>query len=141
MKFFQKEFELTPRSRGCHLITDEILRNCRELNEIRSGCLQVFILHTSASLSVNENSDPSVRRDMEMALSHIVPEDLPYQHTDEGVDDMPAHVKAALIGCNVMIPVMDGKLKLGRWQGIYLHEHRAQAPGRRLVITMFGIPA
>jgi len=105
---------------------------------IKVGLLQVFIRHTSASLTINENADSDVRRDMESALNHLAPEDFPYVHTIEGPDDMPAHVKASLMGSSVTIPVADGRLLLGTWQGIYLCEHRNRASGRGLVLTLWG---
>jgi secondary thiamine-phosphate synthase enzyme len=109
-----------------------------ELRNFRVGLLHVFIQHTSASLSINENADPEVRRDMERALNAIVPEDFPYEHTIEGPDDMPAHVKAALIGTSLTVPVSGGSLALGTWQGIYLCEHRDRASSRSLVLTLEG---
>ena len=102
------------------------------------GFLQVFLLHTSASLTINENADPDVRVDFETAMNHAVPESLPYVHTLEGPDDMPAHVKASMMGASVMIPVGDGKLKLGTWQGIYLCEHRNRGGSRSVVVTLMG---
>lgn len=129
---------LPPLARGCHLITDRVESALAELPSVRVGLLHVFIQHTSASLTINENADPDVRVDFERALNHLVPEDLPYIHTVEGPDDMPAHVKASLIGCSLTVPIKDGRLCLGMWQGIYLCEHRDRATARRLVLTLMG---
>ena len=136
--WLQREIRLAPRSRGFHLVTDEIEAALREMPTWRVGLLHVFIQHTSASLSINENADPDVPRDLEMAFNTIASEDLPYVHTMEGPDDMPAHVKASMIGCSVTVPIKAGRLALGTWQGIYLCEHRDRAGGRRLVLTAHG---
>ena len=139
MKFYQKEIRLKPFSRGYHLITKEVLDNISEIGAINMGMLQVFIKHTSASLTINENADPTVRDDFESHMNKMVPEDAPYYiHTYEGPDDMPAHIKASLMGSSVQIPITNGRLNLGTWQGIYLCEHRNNASGRNLVITTFG---
>jgi len=138
MAWTQREIELAPRRRGCHVVTREVLAALPELARVRVGLLHVFIMHTSASLALNENADPDVPRDLEMALGRIVPEDLPYEHTLEGADDMPAHVKAALLGSSVSVPVRAGAPCLGTWQGIYLCEHRDRAGPRRLVLTLQG---
>jgi secondary thiamine-phosphate synthase enzyme len=138
MTWIQKQITLPPFRRGCHLITDLVASSLAELREIRVGLLHVFIQHTSASLAVNENADRDVLVDMEMALNTVAPENLPYVHTIEGPDDMPAHVKAALVGSSVSIPVANGSLLLGTWQGIYLLEHRNRASGRKLVLTVQG---
>ncbi len=138
MAWIQKTLSLRGRERGCHLVTEEILNQVSELNGIKVGLCHVFIHHTSAALSVNENSDPSVRRDMEMAFNKMVPEDWPYEHDEEGVDDMPAHIKSALVGSSVSLPVTDGKIKFGTWQGIYLHEFRNHAGPRKITVTIFG---
>lgn len=119
-------------------MTDEIVNSVPELESMRVGWMQVFIQHTSASLTINENADPDVRVDFETAMNHAVPETLPYVHTLEGSDDMPAHVKASMMGASVMIPISNGRLQLGTWQGIYLCEHRNQASGRRVIITIQG---
>ena len=124
--------------RGFHLITNHIVRAIPELQSIQIGLLHVFIQHTSASLTINENADPDVRIDFETVMNHAVPESLDYVHTLEGPDDMPAHVKASLLGSSISIPIMDGQLALGTWQGIYLCEHRNSASGRRLVLTVQG---
>jgi secondary thiamine-phosphate synthase enzyme len=134
----QHSVKLSPMSRGFHLITAQVHRAIPELASVRVGLLHVFIQHTSASLTINENADPDVRHDFELAMSHAVPEDLPYVHTLEGPDDMPAHVKASMMGSSVSIPVADGKLCLGTWQGIYLCEHRDRASGRHLIVTLQG---
>lgn len=115
-----------------------MLAGLPELADLRVGLLHLFIQHTSASLTLNENADPDVRRDMEMALSRLVPEDWPYRHDAEGPDDMPAHVKSTLLGSSLSIPVTDGKLALGTWQGIYLGEHRDAATARTCVVTLYG---
>jgi secondary thiamine-phosphate synthase enzyme len=120
------------------LITDEVIAAMPELPLTRVGLLHVFIRHTSASLTINENADPDVPHDLERSLGAIAPEDFPYRHTDEGPDDMPAHVKAALLGNSVMVPVSDGRLCLGTWQGIYLAEHRNRGGSRNLVLTLQG---
>ena len=139
MKLFQKEIRLAPRSRGYHLITREILDQFKELNQIDSGIMHVLIQHTSASLTVNENADPSVRVDFESHMNKMVPENAPYYvHTMEGPDDMPAHIKASLMGASIQLPITQGRLNLGTWQGIYLCEHRNRASGRRLVLTAWG---
>jgi len=139
MTFIQKEIQLPTASRGFHLITHDVLRAIPELSKIRTGMLQVFIKHTSASLTVNENADPTVRSDFEAHFNKMVPENAPYyQHTYEGADDMPAHIKASLLGPSVMIPVTNGRLNLGTWQGIYLCEHRDYGGSRKIVITAWG---
>ncbi|UII80259.1 secondary thiamine-phosphate synthase enzyme YjbQ [Flagellimonas sp. CMM7] len=139
MKCYQSEIRLKPHARGFHLITDTILDSFPEIEEIQSGILQVFIKHTSAGLTINENADPTVRVDFESHFNKMVPEDAPYFiHTYEGADDMPAHIKASLLGSSVQVPITDGKLNLGIWQGIYLCEHRNHASGRKLVLTAFG---
>lgn len=140
--WFQKEIRLKAKPRGFHLITEEIIRQLSELSEIKIGMINVFIKHTSASLTINENADPTVRDDFESFFNHAVPEDEPYyRHTCEGSDDMPAHLKSSILGCSLTIPVTDGALNLGIWQGIYLCEHRNYGGQRNLVITMQGILA
>ena len=135
----QKEFSLPPQPRGFHLITHEVLLQIPELGRVRTGLLHVFIQHTSASLTLNENADPDVRVDMESAFNRIAPENEPYYvHTAEGSDDMPAHIKASLLGSSVSVPVSDGRLLTGTWQGIYLCEHRDYGGARRLVATLTG---
>ncbi|AOW20005.1 secondary thiamine-phosphate synthase enzyme YjbQ [Urechidicola croceus] len=139
MKFFQKEIRLPAYSRGFHLVTSQILSQFTELQEIEVGQLQVFIKHTSASLTINENADPTVRQDFESHFNKMVPENMPYYiHTYEGSDDMPAHIKASLLSTSVQIPISKGKLNLGTWQGIYLCEHRNYGGSRKLVLTAFG---
>jgi secondary thiamine-phosphate synthase enzyme len=139
MKSFQKEIVLKPHSRGYHLITDEILDQLRELKEIQIGWMQIFIKHSSASLTINENADPSVRIDFESHMNKMVPENATYYiHTYEGSDDMPAHIKSSLMGASVQIPITNGKLNLGTWQGIYLCEHRNYGGARKLVLTVLG---
>ncbi|WP_370391963.1 secondary thiamine-phosphate synthase enzyme YjbQ [uncultured Winogradskyella sp.] len=139
MKLYQKEIQLLAKPRGFHIITEDILKALPEIEEIRLGQLQVFIKHTSASLTINENADPTVRQDFESHFNFMVPENQSYyKHTYEGSDDMPAHIKAAVLGPSVQIPISNGKLNLGIWQGIYLCEHRNSASGRHLVLTAFG---
>lgn len=140
MKVYQQTLRLGERKRGFHLITKEILEAFPELTEIKTGILQVFIQHTSASLTINENADPTVRKDFEMFFNKAVPENDPdYLHDDEGPDDMPAHLKAAMLGSAVSIPIQNGSLALGTWQGIYLCEHRNFGGRRSLVITAWGV--
>ena len=137
--WIQKEILLNPRQRGFHLITDEVLKHLPEVQEIEVGTMQVFIKHTSASLTINEDADPTVRDDFESHFNQMVPENAPYyQHTFEGPDDMPAHLKSSILGSSVSIPITDGKLNLGTWQGIYLCEHRNRGGSRKLVVTIQG---
>lgn len=139
MKFFQNQIQLTSKTRGFHLITNEVLQAIPEINQIKIGQLQVFIKHTSASLTINENADYTVRKDFESHFNVMVPENEPYyKHTFEGADDMPAHIKASLLGASIQIPITNGNLNLGIWQGIYLCEHRDYGGSRNLVITAFG---
>jgi secondary thiamine-phosphate synthase enzyme len=140
MNFYQRELTLKPVKRGFHLITSEILNAFPEIKQISTGQLQVFIKHTSASLTINENADATVRTDFESHFNKMVPENMPYYiHTYEGADDMPAHLKASLLSSSVQIPITNGKLNLGIWQGIYLGEHRDYGTSRKLVITAFGV--
>jgi secondary thiamine-phosphate synthase enzyme len=137
---YQKEVRLSSYNRGYHLITEEILKAMPELKHIKMGILQVFIKHTSASLTINENADPTVRVDFEHHFNKMVPENAPYYtHIYEGPDDITAHLKSSLLGASVQIPITDGRLNLGMWQGIYLCEHRNAKTARKLVITAFGI--
>ena len=139
-KFFQKEIEITAKSRGFHLIKEEILDQFHEIKQIKAGMLNVFIKHTSAGLTINENADATVREDFESHFNEMVPENQPYyEHTIEGPDDMPAHLKASLLGSYVQIPITNGRPNLGTWQGIYLCEHRDRGGRRKLVLTAFGI--
>jgi secondary thiamine-phosphate synthase enzyme len=141
MAWFQKTISLAPRPRGFHLITDELERAVPELAQIRVGIAHFFIQHTSASLCINENADPTVRTDLESSFNVLAPERAPhYRHTTEGPDDMPAHIKAALIGNSLAIPITDGRLNLGTWQGICLCEHRDRGGARRIVVTIEGEP-
>ncbi len=136
---YQKQIKLRPYSRGFHIITDDIIKSIPEIKQIKIGMLQVFIKHTSASLTINENADPTVRTDFESHLNKMVPENEPYyKHNYEGSDDMPAHIKTSLMGSSVQIPITNGNLNLGIWQGIFLCEHRNQGGSRSLVITAFG---
>jgi secondary thiamine-phosphate synthase enzyme len=138
MIWLQRKIALPPRQRGFHLVTREVIEALPELAKVRIGLLHVFIQHTSASLTINENADSDVPRDLESSLNELAPEDFPYVHTIEGPDDMPAHVKASLMGSSVSIPIADGRLLLGTWQGIYLCEHRNRAGSRSLVLTLWG---
>lgn len=139
MAFYQTELTLAARPRGFHIITDEVVRALPELRDVEAGLLHVFIRHTSASLTINENADPTVRHDFESYFNQAVPEqESYYQHTDEGPDDMPAHLKASLLGSSVSLPVTNGRLNLGTWQGIYLCEHRNHGGNRTLVLTLQG---
>ena len=139
MKILQKEFEVKSKGRGFHLITDEIMDQIKEIKDIKSGIAHIFIKHTSASLTLNENADPTVRSDMEKHFNKMVPEDAPYyDHNTEGSDDMPAHIKSVILGSSVSIPVKNGKFNLGTWQGVYLCEHRNRGGSRKLVVTITG---
>jgi secondary thiamine-phosphate synthase enzyme len=139
MEWIQKEITLAPKPRGFHLVSTEIADLVPEIRDFRVGIAHFFVQHTSASLSLNENADPTVRRDMESHFNEMVPESAPYYvHTTEGPDDMPAHLKSVLIGSGVTVPITGGRLNLGIWQGLYLCEHRNRAGGRRLVVTMCG---
>ncbi|KZT57082.1 hypothetical protein CALCODRAFT_434664 [Calocera cornea HHB12733] len=134
---WQKTFTLTRRGKGCHLIDDEIKRNISEgLKQTPIGICHLFIQHTSCALTINENYDPDVRKDMDMALDNIVPESLAWRHTDEGMDDSVSHTKTALIGNALSIPITNGKLNLGTWQGIYLAEFRSSSRQRTVVATI-----
>ncbi|HRV55204.1 MAG: secondary thiamine-phosphate synthase enzyme YjbQ [Flavobacteriaceae bacterium] len=138
-KWFQKEIQLKPYKRGFHIITNDILDALPELHGISVGMLYVFIKHTSASLTINENADPTVRLDFESHFNQMVPENQPYyRHTFEGSDDMPAHLKTSLLDTSLQIPITNGQLNLGTWQGIYLCEHRDYGGSRKLVLTAFG---
>lgn len=135
----QKQITLPAHERGFHLITRAITQEFTELQTIRQGLLHVFIQHTSASLTINENADSTVRGDFEQHMNHMVPERAPYyKHTIEGPDDMPAHIKASLMGSSVTVPITQGRLNLGTWQGIYLCEHRDRGGRRKLVLTAYG---
>ena len=139
MSWFQKTITMQAKQRGFHLVTHEIVMQVPEIQDYQVGMAHIFIQHTSASLSLNENADPTVRQDFESHFNVMVPENQPYYiHTYEGPDDMPAHIKAALLGPSVTIPISDGQLALGTWQGIYLCEHRDRARGRRIVVTLNG---
>ena len=137
--WIQKTITLSPKSRGFHIITHDVLENIPELKDLKTGILQLFIKHTSASLTINENADPTVRTDLESHFNMLAPENQNYyQHTFEGSDDMPAHLKASLLGSSVSIPITNGRLNLGTWQGIYLCEHRNRGSHRKLIITIQG---
>lgn len=136
--WIHRPLELKPRKRGFHLVTDEIVAALPELAQVRCGLLHVFIQHTSASITINENADPDVPADLEQSFNTLAPEDFPHRHTIEGPDDMPAHVKASLLGSSITVPVHRGRLCLGTWQGIYLCEHRNRASSRQLVLTLQG---
>ena len=140
MIFHQKEIQLQPYKRGFHSITETVISQFPEICTISKGFLKVFIKHTSASLTINEDADPTVRLDFESHFNKMVPENLPYfKHNYEGSDDMPAHIKASLLSCSVEIPITNGKLNMGTWQGIYLCEHRNYGGSRKLVLSAFGV--
>ena len=137
--WYQKEITLPAFSRGFHIIMDNILEEIPEIRDISSGLLHLFIKHTSASLTINEDADPTVRADFETHFNIMVPENAPYyRHTIEGSDDMPAHLKSAILGASLNIPISKGKLNLGVWQGIYLCEHRNHGGNRKIVLTING---
>ena len=139
MKTIQKEISLKPKPRGFHLITDEVYEKLTELREVNTGIAHLFIQHTSAGLTINENADPSVRRDFESHFNRMVPEDTSlFEHTLEGPDDMTSHIKSSILGHSVSVPVTGGKFNLGTWQGIYLCEHRNRGGSRKLCITVLG---
>jgi secondary thiamine-phosphate synthase enzyme len=139
MKWYQKEISLKSRGRGFHLVTDEVVNHLPELKEFKTGLMHILIKHTSASITLNENYDPDVRSDMEKYFNRTVKEGEPwYEHNSEGSDDMPAHIKSTLIGNSLTIPITNGKLNLGTWQGIYLCEHRNHAGSRSVVVTVLG---
>jgi secondary thiamine-phosphate synthase enzyme len=135
----QKQFSLKPRSRGFHLVTNEIIEHIPELAQIKAGIAHVHIKHTSASLTINENADPTVRQDFETFFNRTVPEDVSlYKHTFEGPDDMTSHIKSSLLGSSVSVPITNGRFNLGTWQGIYLCEHRNHGGSRKIVVTLIG---
>ena len=139
MPWYQKEILLSPNQRGFHLVTDEIENAVPEIRKIKTGIAHIFIKHTSASITLNENADPTVRTDTETHFNKLAPENAPYyKHDTEGADDMPAHLKSVLIGNSLTIPITNGRLNLGTWQGIYLCEHRNRGGSRRIVITIHG---
>ena len=139
MKIYQQIVALKERKRGFHLVTDEVMSQLSEIKNINTGICQVFIQHTSASLTINENADSTVRKDFEMYFNKLVPENDPdYKHDYEGSDDMPAHLKTALLDSSLMIPIRNGRLALGTWQGIYLCEHRNHGGQRKIVVTAWG---
>jgi len=141
MNFYQKQLTISPRPRGFHRITNEILKSFPEIKNIETGMANIFIHHTSASLTINENADPDVRKDFETHFNMMVPETAEYyRHTSEGADDMTSHIKSSLLGCSLNIPVTGGKFNLGTWQGIYLCEHRNFGGERNIVVTLFGEP-
>ena len=137
--WLQREIRLRARERGFHLVTDEIVRQLPELARFEVGLAHLFIQHTSASLTINENADPTVRQDFESLFNRLVPQDQPYyRHNYEGSDDLPAHIKSSLLGSTLLLPIRQGELALGTWQGIYLGEHRDQGGSRRLMVTLQG---
>jgi secondary thiamine-phosphate synthase enzyme len=139
MEIYQHALQLNPKRRGFHLITEDVIQAIPEIIKFKTGICQVFIQHTSASLTINENADPTVRKDFETYFNKAIPENDPdYQHDDEGPDDMPAHLKASILGSSVTIPIHKGRLALGIWQGIYLCEHRNYGGQRNLLITAWG---
>ena len=138
--WLQKQIKLTPRARGFHLLTDEIMEQLHEICSVEVGLANLLLQHTSASISINENADSLVRGDMESHFNELVPENAPYyKHTYEGADDMPAHIKSSLLGCELNIPIRKGRLLLGNWQGLYLGEHREHGGSRKLVVTIQGV--
>eukprot|EP00033_Pygsuia_biforma_P003901 GCRY01004272.1.p1 GENE.GCRY01004272.1~~GCRY01004272.1.p1 ORF type:complete len:140 (-),score=2.51 GCRY01004272.1:86-505(-) len=137
--WFQQQISLKSRSRGCHLIQTEVEQAIqKELSKIRIGLAHIFILHTSASLTLNENCDQSVRADFDTIFDRLVPENNYYEHSSEGPDDMPAHFKASMMGSSVTLPINNGKFVTGTWQGLYLCEHRDHGGSRRIVVTIQG---
>jgi secondary thiamine-phosphate synthase enzyme len=141
MAFSQKTFTLPSKSRGCYLITDEVTRQVPEIKNFKVGVMHLFIQHTSCGLTLNENADPTVRQDMADALDRLAPEDkegVLYRHDDEGLDDMPGHIKSSLVGASVSVPITNGRLNTGTWQGIYYCEFRASKHSRKLVATIQG---
>ena len=137
--WIQKNITIEKKQKGFHLITDQLIDQIPEINKINIGLLHVFILHTSASITLNENMDNSVRDDFESFFNHLIPEDQNYfRHTYEGSDDMPAHLKSSILGSSIVIPISNGRLKLGTWQGIYLCEHRRNASPRKIMLTIYG---
>ena len=137
--WIQKNITIEKKQKGFHLITDQLIDQIPEINKLNIGLLHVFILHTSASITLNENMDSSVRDDFESFFNHLVPEDQNYfRHTYEGSDDMPAHLKSSILGSSIVIPISNGRLKLGTWQGIYLCEHRRNASPRKIMLTIYG---
>ena len=139
MHWFQKTLTLSAQRRGCHIVTSEVLENLPEVAHLDKGLCHLFLLHTSASLTINENADPDVPYDLNQSLDRIVPESFPFRHTHEGPDDMPAHVKSSLMGASLTLPVSRGQLVLGTWQGLYLNEHRDSGPKRSVFVTLMGV--
>ena len=139
MNWIQKEISLSTKPRGFHIVTGEILNKIPEISDFRVGIAHIFICHTSASLTLNENVSPDVRTDFESSFNNLVPENEPYyRHTLEGSDDMPAHIKSSILGSSITLPVTNGSFNLGTWQGIYLCEHRNRGGSRKLIVTVFG---
>ncbi len=136
--WYQQTITLSAKSRGFHLVTEEIVDELRRLSDVQVGLLHLLLQHTSASLTLNENCDPTVRSDMEQHFQRAVPENAPYKHDYEGADDMPAHIKSSLLGTSLLLPVSRGRLMLGTWQGIWLGEHRVQGGSRQIVATLQG---
>ena len=136
---YQKELSISSKPRGFHLITNEVVSSFPEMHEIKRGMLQIFIKHTSASLTINEDADPTVRTDFENHFNEMIPENQPYYlHTTEGSDDMPAHIKSSILGSSIQLPITNGSLNLGTWQGLYLCEHRNYGGSRTLILTAWG---
>ncbi|WP_455916945.1 secondary thiamine-phosphate synthase enzyme YjbQ [Pantoea agglomerans] len=136
--WYQQTITLSAKSRGFHLVTEEIVDELRRLSDVQVGLLHLLLQHTSASLTLNENCDPTVRSDMEQHFLRAVPENAPYKHDYEGADDMPAHIKSSLLGTSLLLPISRGRLMLGTWQGIWLGEHRVQGGSRQIVATLQG---
>jgi len=137
--WLKRKLHLRPQHRGVHLVTEEILAGLPELAQFQVGIMHIQLLHTSASLTINENWDPDVRDDMEMMLNRLVPEQIPFKHSCEGPDDMPAHAKACLLGSNLTLPICEGRVTLGTWQGVWLCEHRDRAGPRKVLVTVNGV--
>jgi secondary thiamine-phosphate synthase enzyme len=138
MAWLQRDIQIPPLPKGCHSISRQVIEALPELENVRVGQLQIFIQHTSASLTINENADPDVLVDLDAVLDSLAPEDFPYRHTCEGRDDMPSHVKSSVLGSSLLLPISNGRLRLGTWQGICLFEHRRRGTPRRLVLTLQG---
>ncbi len=138
MMIFQQSLQLKEKKRGFHLITPDVVHALPQISKIKEGICQIFIQHTSASLTINENADPTVRKDFETWFNKAVPENVNYVHDTEGSDDMPAHIKASLLSSSVTIPINNGRLALGTWQGVYLCEHRNHGGERNIIITVWG---
>jgi len=136
--WYQQTLRLGAKPRGFHLVTDEVLEQIPSLNRIKTGLLHLLLQHTSASLTLNENCDPTVRHDMEQHFLQAVPDSARYEHDDEGPDDMPSHIKSSTLGVSLLLPVQNGRVQLGTWQGIWLGEHRIHGGSRKIIATLQG---